>query len=295
MTLGLDLSDGRARAVVVDECANVVARGEHELGPGAPREAATAAVQQALADAGGPVSRAAVVVPFSGEAAPVGIEQVCRSLLPKAPGAPLIATGIATVVAEHWCGAARGLTTVVALTAGEHVTSGIMLDGKVWSGAHGLAGAVGWLSLNPVEREDYRRLGGLEADASSSGIVRRFVWRIKSGDRSAIAPTGDLSRIKVDDVFHGARIGDGVCVSVIRDTAKYVGMAVSNLAAILDPEAIVLGGLLASWADLLVDPIRLECSRRLSHAQAEGLQILPSTLGHDAAAIGAARLAHLAA
>ena len=88
------------------------------------------------------------------------------------------ATGVAAVVAEQWCGAARGLTNVVALTAAEHVTSGIMLDGRYWPGAHGLSGSVGWLSIYPVEREDYRRLGRSRGCVPSARIVRRFIWRI---------------------------------------------------------------------------------------------------------------------
>ena len=51
----------------------------------------------------------------------------------------------------------------------------------------GCASSVGWLAMNPVEREDYRRFGGLEAEIASAGIVRRFVWRIKSGDESVVA------------------------------------------------------------------------------------------------------------
>jgi predicted NBD/HSP70 family sugar kinase len=293
MTLGLDLSDGPARAVVVNEQAQVLARGEHPIASGGAA-AAAAAIRQAASGAGGPILRSAVALPHHGGALPAELEQVCRELLPKAPAPALVAAGVAAAVAEQWCGAARGLSTLVALTAGEHVTSGIILDGRVWAGAHDLAGSVGWLSLNPVDREDYRRLGGLEADVSSGGIVRRVVWRIKSGDHSAIVAQheGDLARITVDQVFQGARTGDGLCVSVVRDTAKYIGMAASNVAAILDPQAIVLGGVLATFGDLLLEPIRLECTRRLSPAQAGRLRVALSPLGPDAVAIGAAQLAH---
>jgi glucokinase len=106
---------------------------------------------------------------------------------------------------------------------------------------------------------------------------------------------GDLTRITVEQVFQCARAGDGLCVSVIRDTAKYIGMALSNVAAIVDPQAIVLGGMIPTFGDLLLEPIRLECHRRLSQAQAERVQILLSPLGSDAAAIGAARLADASA
>ena len=168
--------------------------------------------------------------------------------------------------------------------------------GSGLEGAHGYAGSVAWLALNPVEREDYRRLGGLEAEVAASGIVRRLVWRIKSGDHSQLVDQvgGDLARITAELVFEAARAGDGVCISVVRDTARYIAMAVANLVSMLDPEAIVLGGTLASAGDLMLDPIRVECGRRLRPAQAEHVKIVLSTLGSDAAAIGAARLAALA-
>jgi glucokinase len=159
-----------------------------------------------------------------------------------------------------------------------------------------MAGSVAWLALNPVERDDYRRRGGLEAEVAAAGIVRRLVWRVKSGDESRLVDrvNGDLTRITVEGILAEARAGDGVCLSVVRDTAKYAGMAVANLATVVDPECVVLGGTLASAGDLMLDAIRTECTRRLRPAQAERVRLVLSTLGDDAAALGAARAAQLA-
>src|SRR4029079_986699 len=108
------------------------------------------------------------------------------------------------------------------------------LGGELLGGAHGLAGSVGWFALNPVERDDYRRLGGLEAEIGAAGIVRRLVWRIKSGDRSTVSDQvgGDLTKLTADHVFEAARTGDGVCISVVRATLKYVAMAIAHLALV---------------------------------------------------------------
>ena len=70
-------------------------------------------------------------------------------------------------------------------------------------------------------------------------------------------------------------------------------MAVANLASIVDPECVVLGGTVASAGDLMLDAIRTECNRRLRPAQAERIRLVLSTLGADATAIGAARAAQL--
>ena len=166
-------------------------------------------------------------------------------------------------------------------------------DGAPLVGAHRRAPAVAWLALNPVEREDYRRTGCLEAEVAAAGIVRRLVWRIKAGDRSRVQDRvgGDLTAITVDHVLEAARSGDGVSISVVRDTAKYLGMAAANLVVVADPEMLVLGGIMASAADLLLEPVRTELARRVPPPMMQALTIVPATLGADAAAIGAARLA----
>lgn len=116
---------------------------------------------------------------------------------------------------------------------------------------------------------------------------------VKSGDRSRVvdAAGGDYNAIRLDDILKGARDGDGVSISVIRDTVKYLAMAVSNIATVIDPDVIVLGGVLQSAADLLLDPIRQECARRMPPGILERTHIEVSTLGLDAAPTDAARFA----
>ena len=214
---------------------------------------------------------------------------------PDAPPPHFCAPGEAAVAAEVWVGAARGARHAVCLVIGNRVLAGILLDGKPWSGAHGLAGCAAWLALNPVERQDYRKFGSLAAEVSNKGIARRLSWRIQAGDHSAVLErAGDLEAITAEHVFEGARTGDGVSISVVRDTAKYIGMAVANLAATVDPEVVVLGGTIAAAGDLLLEPVRQECARRLPPGMAEKIHIEISPLGDDGVAIGAARLAMLA-
>jgi len=105
---------------------------------------------------------------------------------------------------------------------------------------------------------------------------------------------GDLSKITVELVLDCARHDDGVAISVVRDTAKYLGMAAANLVVVTDPEILILGGLMASASDLLLDQLRTEIARRLPRSMMEALTIAPAELGSDAAAIGAARLASAA-
>lgn len=293
MTLGVDLSDAVVRVVVVNDTGHVLSRADVAHASSNLAAGVREAAKRVITGAGGTVSATAVAMTLAGEDVPSDIASALADVARDAPVPQAVGAGTASAIAEQWCGAARGLKQVITFAVGEHVIAGTLINGAPWLGAHGLAGAVGWLAMNPVEREDYRRFGGLESEIAAAGIVKRLVWRIKSGDNSTVADHlgGDLSRLSAADVVQAARSGDGVSVSVIRDTAKYVGMAVANLATIIDPEAIVLGGMLASCGDLMLEPIRVECSRRLQPAQADRVRIVLSTLGEDAVAIGAARAA----
>ncbi len=204
----------------------------------------------------------------------------------------IVSAGAAAVVAEVWAGAAQRTRHAICLWIGDTVLAGLFLDGKPWAGAHHLAGCAAWLALNPVERQDYRMYGSLAAEVSATGIARRLIWRVQTGDHSTVVDrAGDLEAITAADVFDGARKGDRVSMSVVRDTAKYIGMAVANLAVIIDPEVIVIGGPVASAGDLLIAPVRQECARRLPSKMAERFRCEVSPLGDEGVAIGAARLA----
>jgi glucokinase len=291
-TLGVDLSGSTARLLVVDEDGQVVSRSEAPPSttsfPNGIREAA----KRALA-AAGPVNGIGVAMPWPGDPVPPEISAALREAGGRVAEIHPLAAGAAAAIAEQWCGAARGLKQVVVFSPAEHVIAGVLLNGQPWHGAHGFASSVAWLAMNPVEREDYRRFGGLEAEIASAGIVRRFVWRIKSGDESAVSDRvqSDFSKITADDILQASRTGDGVSISVVRDTAKYMGMAIANLAALFDPETIVLGGVIAEAGDVMLDLIKVECGRRLHPQHSELMHIVLSTLGHDAVAMGAARAA----
>jgi glucokinase len=274
LSLGVDLSERPILAVVVNEQGDVVGRGSDGSGAAAVRSAAGAHAPD----------RAGIAAVDAAEGFDVaGIPRALRC-----------APGSAAIAAEAWLGAAREARHAVCLHVGDEVYAGLIVDGKPWAGAHRRAGAAAWLALNPVERQDYRRLGSLAAEISCGGVARRLSWRIQAGDTSQVldAAGGSLEAITCPLVFASARQGDGVAISVVRDTAKYIGMAVATFAAAIDPEIIIVSGSVAA-ADLMLDPVRHECARRLPAEWMNDLRVEFSTLGAEAVAIGAARLAML--
>jgi glucokinase len=203
--------------------------------------------------------------------------------------------GDALVTAEAWIGSAKGAAHAVCFWLGDRVLAGVLMNGAPWRGAHGLAGSAAWLALNPVERQDYRKFGSFAAEVNDRGIARRLAWRVQAGDESEVVErAGGLEGITAAHVFEGARAGDGVARSVVRDTARYIAMAAANLAICVDPEIVVIGGPVTAAKDLLQDALRQDFDRRLPPAMAALVRCEFSSLGQDAIAIGAARMALLA-
>jgi predicted NBD/HSP70 family sugar kinase len=289
--VGLEIRDAAAVAVLIDEGGAVRKRAE---AAGDPAVAAVTAIEGVTSAATASGEFKSLGIAAANPDAP-GVARVLPALSSRFPDRPhqdsVLASGTAAAIAESWIGAARGMRDVAYFAVADHAIAGTMREGRPVTGAHGRAPAVAWLSLNPVEREDYRKAGCVEAEVAAPGIVRRLIWRIKAGDHSRVqdAVNGELGAITVDHVLNAARERDGVSISVIRDTAKYLGMAAANLVAIGDPQILVLGGIMASAADLLLDPIRAELARRLPGSMSEALTVATAKLDSDAAAIGAAR------
>jgi predicted NBD/HSP70 family sugar kinase len=289
--LGVEVREDAVLAVAADENGTITRRARHD---GADASSASAAVRAALADVSPSSIGVAVRDPL--EQIVADVVTAVSAAAGHSGSARIVTRGCSVALGESWHGAAKNAPQVVALTASDSVYSGLVVNGVPFEGAHGLAGAAAWLALNPVEREDYRRFGSLEAEIGAAGIVRRLVWRIKSGDQSRVLDMagGDLAAIKVHHIFDAARNGDGVSISVVRDTARYIGMAVANLVAIADPDVVVVGGLIADAADQLLPPAQAEAIRRLPKNMAESLKICAATLGDDSGPLGAARAAMIA-
>jgi glucokinase len=284
--LGIELLDSGAIAVSVGESGEIASRAS-----ASDANLGTAATQAVLRLGSAPAVSVGVAAIQPDSTASTDAMKALTKHWPAVPKTA-IASGLAAAAAEAWAGAARGAKDVVYFGIGDHAVAGILREGAPMAGARGRAGSAAWLALNPVEREDYRKIGCVEAEVAAPGIVRRLIWRIKAGDRSRVsdAVDGDFAAVSVTHVLEAARGGDGVSISVMRDTAKYLGMAAANLVVVADPEILVLGGIMASASDLLLDPVRTELARRLPPAMMQALAVRTALLGADAPAMGAARL-----
>ena len=291
MMIGVDIRDGSVVALAVGSDGAVSARASAETRGADVVAATTSAVERVTPASSGPSSLGIATSGVDASASARVLESLASRYAALFEQRAVIGPGTAAAVAESWIGAAKGVEDVVYFAVAEHATAGVIRGGQPVIGSHGREPAVGWLGLNPVEREDYRKAGCLEAEVAAAGIVRRLIWRIKAGDRSRVQEkvNDELSAITVEMVLDAARNKDGVSISVMRDTAKYLGMAAANLVVMTDPGTLVLGGVMATARDLLLEPILQELSRRLPGPMMEGLSIATAALDGDAPAIGAAR------
>jgi glucokinase len=180
------------------------------------------------------------------------------------------------VMGEAWLGAAAGLQDVVFVAVGTGIGVGILAGGRVIEGSRGIAGAAGWMALNPAWKDEYAQKGCWESEAAGPGIASR-----------ARANTAE-------EVFHSARTGDAAACQALRASADYLGMGIANLVSILNPEMVVLGGGVMEGADLLLPGIREGIRRWAQPISARNVDIEVTKLGANAGLLGSARLAFLA-
>jgi len=135
-------------------------------------------------------------------------------------------------VAEQTHGHGRGASTFAFVSVGTGIGMGIVIDGKLHRGAHGGAGEIAYLPIEPdgVDPREVRSRGALEAAASSAAVVR---------SARAHGLDGNLSARRV---FAAAAAGDERAQAVVAREAALVAKALASIVAVVDPELIVLGG-----------------------------------------------------
>ena len=147
-------------------------------------------------------------------------------------------------------GAGRGVQNLVTIAVGTGIGAGIIIGGILYRGHNQAAGEVCYM-LPGTEflGRHYDEFGALECLASATGVVKRARQLMMQEGMSI--PEG----LSAEDVFAAARSGEPWAQQVVSETVDYLGLAIANISATLDPEVIVLGGGVAHSADLLIEPI----------------------------------------
>lgn len=199
----------------------------------------------------------------------------------------------AYVLGEAWRGAARGLGDVVFLAVGTGIGAGIMAGGRLVRGADDIAGAVGWLALNPVRRPGYAERGGFETEASGDSVGREARALARRGEAALMTELagGEIDQIDARIVVEAAGRDDPAALRVLESATAYLAMGIANLVSLLNPEMVVLGGGLFQGAPRLIEPLRRDFKAWAQPLAAARVALELSALGEDAGLYGAGRLA----
>ena len=280
--IGIDLGGTQIKAVVVDESGAVLRRERRQTGGGSASSWAEAT--RALVEELGPALPVAVSAP--GLAAPdqrsiafmpgrlEGLERLdWTSFLGRAHLVPVMNDAHASLVAEASLGAARGLRNAIMLTLGTGVGGAILADGRLLRGHLGRAGHLGHTCLD---------IFGAPSIVGTPGALECWIGNYNVAERS------DGKFTDTHDLISAVRMRDAAAEEVWMRSIRALACAICSFINILDPEAVIIGGGIASAGETLFLPLQKELESIEWRPAGHRVKILPATLGEWAGAIGAA-------
>jgi len=193
-------------------------------------------------------------------------------------------------LAEWRLGAGRGHSDVLYLTVGTGVGGGLILNGQLIHGSHGLAAEFGHMLIDPAGPQcSCGKHGHLESYASGTAIAAHVRRLLEEGATSSLQ---DMQEITSSAVAEAAQEGDELSRRALERAGHYLGIAISNCCMSFDPSVVILGGGVLGSGEILLQSIRRSVVAHVLHPRyLEGLEITRGTLGDDAGLLGALLLA----
>jgi glucokinase len=227
-------------------------------------------------------------------------DEPLRDYVSKQVGLPTVLENDANVAAwaEFRFGAARHADdSMVMITVGTGIGGGIVLNGKLWRGANGIAGELGHIQMVPEGHPcGCGRLGCLEQYASGNALVRfaRAGARQEPerGAQLLELAGGDPLKITGRQITEAARAGDGVAKDAFAQIGYWLGVAMTDLAQAFDPQVLVVGGGVIDAGDLLMGPTQQTYADQLKQrGRFPVADVVAAQTGSTAGVLGAADLA----
>ena len=200
----------------------------------------------------------------------------------------------AAAYGEYISGAGRGDANMVLLTLGTGLGSGIIQNGRILRGSHGVGGEIGHIIIVPDgEPCGCGQRGCIERYCSATFMAQRAARRIASGDEptSLRAVLADKGELDARDINAARRDGDALAGEVWDEALRYLAQGCVTISRIFDPDRIVLSGGLTNAGDDLLVPLREHFAAMHWTLTEVATELAISTLGSDAGAIGAAGVA----
>lgn len=204
----------------------------------------------------------------------------------KKVGLPVVIDNDANAVAlaELWFGGPkiRAIRNFIFVLVSEGIGTGIVIDGQLYRGENGAAGEFGhmYVAGDAATPCSCGRFDCWEAHASEKAIVNRYLQS---------AGNLDGTSTDIEHVIRLAQNGERRAVEVLKESAKFIGIGISNLLIGFSPEAVVIGGKLASAWDLISNEIQVLSERSVRHELSRAM-IVPSALGDEPTILGSVSL-----
>lgn len=197
----------------------------------------------------------------------------------------------AAAVGEAWCGAGKGVDNLVYVSVSTGISSGIVIDGRLYRGVSMGEGEIGHMTVipdGPLCACGNR--GCLQTVAAGPAILARVraELRERTSRHGGAIEHGAIDRIDLDDVSQAAAVGDSVVLAGLEEAAQFLGIAVANLVNTLNPRMVIVGGSVIRALPVLVPRIEAVIRRRALSIPGASVAVVPSQLGRGAVALGAA-------
>lgn len=305
--LAADFGGTHLRAAVVDEDGRILHRVDHPTPPANTPQTVMAGVVELLTAAAEGVDPrpSAVCIATAGL---INADQGKVILAPNIPGfRNLVMTtpvaerlGIpafiendasAAALGEFRFGAGKGTRHLLHATLGTGIGGGIVIDGKLYRGASGLAGEIGHIILNPAGPKcNCGSRGCLEAMVSGVAFAQRARRILEQGKSRVLHEIVGYDDPTAAHLYTAASKGDAICEAEVRHGGHLLGLGLGSLVNVLNPDAVTLSGGLLAMGEMLIGPMR-EAMYSLAYGPAAGTLLRTSTLGEDAGLLGAAAVA----
>jgi glucokinase len=199
----------------------------------------------------------------------------------------------AAALGEFIYGAGRGYRNVVYVTVSTGIGGGIIINGEIFHGVGAGAGELGHAIVQPDGiRCNCGSVGCLETICAGVHIARRARKRLADGEPSLMnEAVSNISEVSAKTVIEAVRRNDKLAIEIWDETCRFLATGVGNVITLLAPEAVVIGGGIASAGDLLFMPLRRLLPNFVSMIPADKINVLPAELGSESGVCGALALA----
>jgi len=188
-------------------------------------------------------------------------------------------------------GADQKLQNFICVNVGYGIGAGIIVDGKLLMGADGFAGEFGHITIETDSdiQCSCKKYGCLEALASGKAIALTARSRLARGQSSLLVEMcgGDINKVTAKMVADAARKRDVLASNVFKRAMDYIGIGISSLINIFNPELVTIGGGVSLAGDIFFDNIRDSVDRNIMQPISRKVEILPVAFGENAALMGA--------